>query len=191
MTVEEYFDNIAEFWDSAYTHDIFARYTAAHMSQITSGCSVLDIGCGTGQMFPHLLAAGACEIVGVDISGRMVERAKEKYASDPRITLHNCSIAEFDEIGFDSALIYNAYTYFPEKHTLLEKVYSLLGAGGRFTVIQTRDSVGCEIPYFMEGSKAYTPLRPAADDAAVWANWFSVDCICDTSTLYAISGLRK
>ncbi|MCA9683618.1 MAG: class I SAM-dependent methyltransferase [Myxococcales bacterium] len=47
---------------------------------------VLDVGCGTGTNALWLAARG-CEVVGVDISPRAIERARSKAAATPELTV--------------------------------------------------------------------------------------------------------
>src|SRR5262245_52239735 len=49
------------------------------------GRRVLDLGCGAGQLAHHLAARGAAEVVGVDISERMLALARAEW-SHPRVT---------------------------------------------------------------------------------------------------------
>jgi SAM-dependent methyltransferase len=45
--------------------------------------SVLDFGCGTGASVPHLLTTlGVREVIGVDVSRRLLERATREHGSD-------------------------------------------------------------------------------------------------------------
>ena len=44
--------------------------------------SILELGCGTGGHAVHFAEAG-CDVLGVDLSERMVERARERFASLP------------------------------------------------------------------------------------------------------------
>lgn len=66
------------------------------------GERVLDIGCGSGDVTATLLAAAlpdqACPIVGVDVSGQMVEFAEETFASD-RISFHRMDIEKVEGLG--------------------------------------------------------------------------------------------
>ena len=50
-----------------------------------SGRRVLDLGCGAGQLSRHLATTGATEVIGVDVSERMLERARAEWAH-PRVT---------------------------------------------------------------------------------------------------------
>ena len=45
-----------------------------------AGASVLEIGCGTGELQRRVLAAGAGKAVGIDVAGGMIERAQAAAA---------------------------------------------------------------------------------------------------------------
>ena len=45
-----------------------------------AGASVLEIGCGTGELQRRVLAAGAGSAVGIDVAGGMIERAQAAAA---------------------------------------------------------------------------------------------------------------
>jgi SAM-dependent methyltransferase len=46
---------------------------------------VLDLGCGSGRLFGHLLPAAPRRLVGVDGSEALLERARRRIATDPRL----------------------------------------------------------------------------------------------------------
>lgn len=52
------------------------------------GLRVLDLACGTGRWTRQLAAAGAAEVIGVDISTTMVEAARNDYGKHDNITYH-------------------------------------------------------------------------------------------------------
>ena len=50
------------------------------------GESVVDVCCGQGVLVPHLLTAGIGRLVAVDASRRLVEAAKSRHGTDPRVS---------------------------------------------------------------------------------------------------------
>jgi SAM-dependent methyltransferase len=58
---------------------------------------VLDLGCGLGQLSYHIATAGAAEVVGVDISQTMLERARSER-SHPRVSYRREAI---EDVGFE------------------------------------------------------------------------------------------
>lgn len=64
---------------------------------------VLDIGCGAGRVTIGLKNKGYSNLIGIDISRNMINRAREKY---PSISFHICDITKtpYPEDTFDSAI---------------------------------------------------------------------------------------
>ena len=58
----------------------FLRFECFAGRHALAGASILDVGCGVGDLYGHLQASGvACEYLGVDLSAAMIERARQKY----------------------------------------------------------------------------------------------------------------
>lgn len=191
MEAREYFDSVAEYWDSDYAYNYIARSAAALVSGAAQGAYVLDIGCGTGEMFSELIRVGASEITGVDLSPKMISFAEGKTGFDPRISLRCCDILDFDEGGFDVAIMFNAYQFVSDKQALLKKVHSLIRPGGRFTIAFGfgQERVNSYLQLVPEGLG--TLLVSASEEGKVWENFFHVDILCDTPELYMISGTAR
>jgi SAM-dependent methyltransferase len=52
-----------------------------------SGNTVLDLGCGSGRLFPPLLRGGATRIVGLDGAAALLRRAEARIAGDEELSL--------------------------------------------------------------------------------------------------------
>ena len=100
--------------------------------QLTPDKSVLEIGVGTGR-----LAMRVCEkcksLIGIDISPKTVERAKENLRAFPNIRLicGEFITHEFTE-SFD--VIYSSLTFLhvKDKKSAIQKIANILTCGGRF-----------------------------------------------------------
>lgn len=78
QAVRDHFDSLApriDYWQrkSRYYREELQRLCAF---VVPSGSSVLDLGCGTGDLLASLQPADG---VGVDISSRLIERARQRY----------------------------------------------------------------------------------------------------------------
>ena len=76
---------------------------------ISSGDAVIDIGCGTGLTTREAARAAAPgRVVGIDVSERMLERARRVTAADGldnvRYELGDAQVHRFDPAGFDVAI---------------------------------------------------------------------------------------
>ena len=156
------------------------------------GDSVLDLGCGTGVMIPFYLAAQAGKIVAVDVSEKMVERAREKFGSEPSVELRAQDVLSLDEgERFDAVVIYNAYPHFFEKAALVEKVYRLVKTGGRFVIAHGSGKDVINRHHEAVAAGVSCGLRAASEESALWADKFEIEALVDTPGFYAFSGVRR
>lgn len=191
MTIAEYYDSIAKFWDMDYSDTEVARYIAASVSVSRGGGYALDIGCGSGSMILELLNHGACEIEGIDVSRCMVELAQEKFYFDPRIRIEACDFMDMDRFGFDIAIAFNSYHHFLDPAEFARQAHSLLRENGRLTVAYGFN--GKQSNRIIETlPKEFTrKLLPAKNESKFWEPYFTIDVICDTEDMYMISGRSR
>lgn len=93
---------------------------------------VLDLGCGAGQLAHHLAEAGAAEVIGVDISERMLEVARVQFAH-PRVTYRRAAMEEleFPEARFELVVSSLAFHYVADYAALARSTARWLTPGGR------------------------------------------------------------
>jgi SAM-dependent methyltransferase len=90
-----------------------------------SGVSILDVGCGTGRLMKRLERLGA-ETMGVDISTKMVEKARAKS-----LLVLQGDITQFSwNERFDVVISVLTLNYIREKAKALESIWYLLKLGG-------------------------------------------------------------
>ena len=120
-TLQEYMDK----WDGqAFIDEL----------QLSPDKTMLEIGVGTGRL--ALKVCGKCKhFVGIDISQKTINRAKENMQAFENITL---ICADFMDYQFDNKydVIYSSLTFMhiKEKQTVINKVASLLTPNGRFVL---------------------------------------------------------
>ncbi|MBU9719833.1 MULTISPECIES: class I SAM-dependent methyltransferase [Bacillaceae] len=94
---------------------------------------VLDLGCGFGWHCRYARENYARSVIGVDISEKMLDKAREK-TSDPRITYLKMPIEDihFSPAQFDVVISSLAFHYIRSFDSLCEKIYDSLKPGGTF-----------------------------------------------------------
>src|SRR5262245_45412168 len=95
------------------------------------GRRVLDLGCGAGQLAHHLAAAGAAEVVAVDVSERMLELARGQW-SHPKVTYRREAIEQtvFSADRFDLIVSSLALHYVGDYRGLVARIARWLVPGG-------------------------------------------------------------
>ena len=102
--------------------------------QLDSNKTVLEIGVGTGRI--ALRVAPLCkEFTGIDISPKTIARAKEHLSENNNVNLICGDFNEF-ELNNSFDVIYSSLTFMhiEDKQSIINKVYSLLNAGGKFVL---------------------------------------------------------
>ena len=97
------------------------------------GKSVLDLGCGYGWHCKYAAEQGAAEVLGVDLSQRMLREAETRNA-DPRITYRRCGIEayEYPENRWDCVVSNLALHYIAHLDGVFVRVCKTLKPGGFF-----------------------------------------------------------
>ena len=83
--IRAFFDRLAPTWDEDLVRDDRIIGTILDAGGVKEGCSVLDVGCGTGVLIPDYLARDVSAVTAVDLSPAMIAAARKK-CSDPRVT---------------------------------------------------------------------------------------------------------
>ena len=125
--------NVPERADSAYVSRLFDKYArtfdqnlkelgyrapeviastlAPLLEERTDKPDILDAGCGTGLCGP-LLRPLAARLVGVDLSEKMVELARERGTYDELVVGDLCAFMRSRPLTFDVAIAADTYEYF-------------------------------------------------------------------------------
>ncbi|MDP1883885.1 MAG: class I SAM-dependent methyltransferase [Candidatus Moranbacteria bacterium] len=124
----------AETFDSDRSDD---RYVDGLLACLNGNSRILDLGCGTGRLAGYMQAKGF-EVVGVDLSEKMLEIAKRKHP-EMGFILVDMRELELEEKSFDAVCL--AYSIFhfekPEAREILKRANVFLGSGGfLFLIVQ-------------------------------------------------------
>ena len=151
-------ERFEEEWGAAFEHAAFL----ALLPELSER-RVLDLGCGAGQLTVHLAAAGAAEVIGLDISERMLERARA-HRAHPRVTYvrEPMETADFSAGRFDLVVSSLAFHYVEDYAGLMQRITQWLAPGGTL-VFST------EHPVFLARSTDDGWVRDADGQPAAWA----------------------
>ncbi|HZO97759.1 MAG TPA: ubiquinone/menaquinone biosynthesis methyltransferase [Gaiellaceae bacterium] len=159
--VRTMFDRIAPVYDAmnrvmSAGLDLRWRRVAA-AAAVRPGDRVLDAACGTGDLALADLAAGAGEVVGVDFSPRMLERARRKSGAVRWVEADLLALP-FPDASFDAATVGFGIRNVPELERGLRELRRVLRPGGRLALLEITRPRGLLRPFFGLWFDALVPV---------------------------------
>lgn len=140
----------------------FARHLVAYelAAKMSAGKRVIDIGCGEGYG-PALLAAGAGEVLGVDIAPEVVAHARSAYPA-PNLSFEVMDVNRLDvpSGSFDLAVSFQVVEHLLDESGYFSEIARALGDGGAAlltTPNRLTISPGCDKPINPFHLREYTP----------------------------------
>jgi demethylmenaquinone methyltransferase/2-methoxy-6-polyprenyl-1,4-benzoquinol methylase len=159
--VRRMFDRIAPVYDpmnrvmTAGLDGRWRRITAAEV--VRPGDRVLDACCGTGDLALAAVRAGAGEVVGLDFSRRMLDRARSKQRSIAWVEGDVLSLP-FEERRFDAATVGFGIRNVSDLDRALTELRRVLVEGGRLGILEITTPTGALAPFYRLWFDRVVPL---------------------------------
>jgi demethylmenaquinone methyltransferase/2-methoxy-6-polyprenyl-1,4-benzoquinol methylase len=159
--VRSMFDRIAPVYDAmnrVMTAGLDLRWRRiAAAAVVRPGDRVLDAACGTGDLAIAAARAGAGEVVGVDFSGRMLERARRKSRTIEWVQGDILALP-FPDGSFDAATVGFGIRNVADLERGLRELRRTLRPGGRLAVLEITTPRGPLRPFFDVWFERVVPL---------------------------------
>jgi SAM-dependent methyltransferase len=159
----------------AATEEIVTLLRAEQL--LTPSCAVLDLGCGSGRVLAAL-APTVGMAVGIDISWRMLEAARDHCAGQTNVHLVRTSgrdLAAFAEGSFDLVLAVDAFPYLVQAELAVQHVREcgrVLKPGGKLLILNYsyRGDLHWDRAELAElaGAAGLAPVRDGTRDFRLW-----------------------
>jgi ubiquinone/menaquinone biosynthesis C-methylase UbiE len=99
-------------------------------AEFRAGLTVLELGCGTG-VFTRYFAESRCELVAIDISPDLLERARSRLGlSEVRLRVEDAEQLSFADATFDR-VVGSSVLHHLDLQRALAEIYRVLKPGGR------------------------------------------------------------
>ncbi len=105
---------------------------------------ILDLGCGFGEHCMRFVHDGANQVIGIDISEKMLEIAR-KENSNPKISYINMPMEDIAQLNeqFDIVISSLAFHYVEDFSGVVKNIYKMLSKGGLFIFSQENPLSTC------------------------------------------------
>lgn len=186
--VIEFFNRCADGWDLTNHKDPVVMAKLLDFAGIKQGVSVLDVGCGTGVMFPFYQERGVSLLTAVDISPGMVRVAREKYPH------HNIVCADVETLTFaqkfDAAVVFNAFPHFGNPENLIKVLSGFLKPGGRLTVCHDMSRAELDRLHAHNAGKVSMGLMHEDELEKLFNLYLKCDIKISDDEKYVVSGIN-
>jgi SAM-dependent methyltransferase len=112
--------------------------TIEEFLQVPNGASVLDLGCGYGDIASYY--AGRCSYLGIDSNESYIENARKRNSeNDAQFIIADISNPEVLQRGpYDLVLLTGVLHHLPNEHVsnIVASAMGLVGSSGRFVAIE-------------------------------------------------------
>jgi SAM-dependent methyltransferase len=118
------------------TFDFFDEEMRPHNERLRSAAAiqpgerVLDVGCGAGRTSLDAARAGG-HVLGVDVSERMLERARQRAAGSAEFVLGDAQTHPFEPASFDVVISRCGLMFFADPDAAFANIRRALRPGGR------------------------------------------------------------
>ncbi|MGZ8716798.1 MAG: bifunctional demethylmenaquinone methyltransferase/2-methoxy-6-polyprenyl-1,4-benzoquinol methylase UbiE [Gaiellaceae bacterium] len=159
--VRTMFDRIAPVYDvmnRIMTGGLDQRWRRITVEQAVSpGDRVLDACCGTGDLAIAARKRGAADVVGLDFSGPMLERARRK-APEIEWLQGDVLALPFEDASFDSATVGFGVRNVDDLEAGLRELRRVLRDGGRLAILEITTPRGVLAPFYRVWFDRIVPL---------------------------------
>lgn len=188
IEIAAFFNGLAAEWDS---HQKCSDIKINHIldsAGVKTGCTVVDVACGTGVLFPYYLSRGVSSVVGVDLSKEMIKLASSKL-SDNRVRAICGDIETIPVIDrFDCCIVYNAFPHFEDPRRLVERLSSWVKPGGSLTVAHGMGIGELCKHHSGAASSVSRDMIAAPELSAIMSSSFDITACLSDSEIYIVSG---
>lgn len=142
-TVADFYGRWAELYDRIATLPGIARWRRAAAERTASpGDTVVDVGCGTGANLPFLRdrVGPTGRVVGVDITGPLLDRARDRAADSPNVSVVRGDGARLPIADADAVLGTFVCGLFADPASVVDRWCDSVGAGGRVGLLDATAS---------------------------------------------------
>jgi demethylmenaquinone methyltransferase/2-methoxy-6-polyprenyl-1,4-benzoquinol methylase len=159
--VQRMFDRIAPVYDvmnRVMTAGLDQRWRRATVRlAVRPGDRVLDACCGTGDLAVAARKAGAGDVVGVDFSERMLDRARRK-APELEFVQADVLALPFEDASFDSAVVGFGVRNVEDLEAGIRELRRVLRPGGRLGILEITTPRGILAPFYRLWFDRIVPL---------------------------------
>lgn len=190
--IREFFDTLADGWDRGNQPLGEVTVRLLRLLGIKEGDEILDLACGRGVITGALHDLSKAPVLGVDLSPKMIEGAKEDYRGKAGVEFR-CLDFLSEDLGkkFDYVVCYNAFPHFLDASEFARRVASTLKEGGRFAILHSFGMKGLNEHHKHTAGTVSRMLKKPSEEQKAFEPYFEILLSESEDDHYAILGRLK
>lgn len=142
LLTRDYFNNLADCWETVQTTEIQKIERLISRLELNQAQKILDIGCGTGILFPLLkkLTQPRTNIFAIDSAENMIQHASLEYNGKIKVLCGDVQFLPFPENLFDSIIAFHVFPHINDKKQAIKECWRILKPGGQLAIIHLHGS---------------------------------------------------
>ena len=186
---KEFFDALAPKWDEGQEAKEGFILSLLRQIGIQKGDRVLDLACGTGVITEHLHDLSGEDVLGLDLSSKMIEIAKKKYEGKGWAHFEEGDFLSWGkEERFDVIVLYNAYPHFLDPKRLSACLAKHLKDGGKFAIVHSLGRKKLDEHHANIPGNISRSLLPPKEEASFFRGDFDVFLQKEGEDFYLLAG---
>lgn len=196
MNNKEFFNSVAEKWDTICNHDRDKINQILDLLDIGEGGRILDVGTGTGILVPFVLSrvGRIGKITAVDLAEKMLEVARKKF-DYPNVQFIQGDILEMElpENNYDFILCYSVFPHFADKQLAILRMSKYLKKGGKFAICHSQSREDINNLHKNASEAVSKDNLPDIDTIKGYIINAGMDAVCevDNEKMYVIIGRKN
>ncbi len=189
--VKDYFDSIAQNWDSCQPDKKEIIRSLIDKIPIKKGDLVLDLACGTGTITGLLHEFSSQTVYGLDLSPKMIEIARQKYKGQDWANFEDGDFLTWDKgKKFNVIVLYNAYPHFQNPSLLSDCFSRHLKEGGKFAILHSLGRKELDMHHSNVPQQISRSLSYPKDEARYFEKNFRISLQEEGEHFYLLTGSK-
>ncbi len=194
LITRQYFDQLAARWHASAVMSRDKIYHLLRHLDFSHYRSILDLGCGTGVLFPFLiqLARGNAQIFACDFAEAMTHIAVRQCRPGPIILCACARYLPFQNNSLDLIIAFHVFPHIKGKQLALQECWRVLKPGGELVIIHAHGSREINAIHDQIGGAVKNHrLPPARDLGRMLASvGFKLEQVLDHPGEYLVRGQK-